>query len=141
MQSNSNSKLIVVLAGTAFMMVTFIFWFGGGEDIEKPSFRIDVEALEAPESTTIMTDVSSGYKMGNSDPETWRKSEAWALYLTGLETSKKLFYMQKRNQPLVNDDNYCEKRAKYNENRVLELDDEGLPTKESKNIYLEWYPW
>ena len=138
MMSKSNGKLIVVLAGTAFMMVTFIFWFGGGEDIEKPSFRIDVEA---PGSATIMTDVSQGYKMGKPDPETWRKSEAWALYLTGLFTSKTIYYMGKKNQPLVNDDNYCEKREKYNQNRVLELYDEGLPTKESKNIYLQWYPW
>ena len=29
----------------------------------------------------------------------------------------------------------------YNKERVLGLDDEGLPAKESKNIYLQFHPW
>ena len=91
-----------MLSINAFAIVTLVFWFGGGEGIEKPSFRTE---LGEAESVTIMTDVSSGYKMGKTDPETWRNSEAWKLYLTQLDLSGNLYY-NKKNQPLVNDDDY-----------------------------------
>ena len=104
------------------------------EDFEREINKFEVD----PDiQTNFMEGSSRETKKGNTDLELWKNSETWRTYLTKLKTSGE-YFLDKKNTPIINDDNYCAKRLEYLENRVIQYTDEGLPIRRHKNIYVQF---
>ena len=85
------------------------------EDFEREINKFEVD----PDiQTNFMEGSSRETKKGNTDLELWKNSETWRTYLTKLKTSGE-YFLDKKNTPIINDDNYCTKRLDYLENRVI----------------------